>query len=66
MIPFRKYHGLGNDYLIPTNAAYATPDDIDPAFVKRACDPHYGMGSDGILYGPYLPQDAYYQRLSLL
>ncbi len=47
---FRKYHGLGNDYLV-----------IDPAFtpwlpdedsVRAICDRNYGPGSDGILHGP--------------
>lgn len=60
---FRKYHGLGNDYLIPLDPAEACPDEIVPERVRRICAPHYGLGSDGILYGPYLPDSAFFQRL---
>lgn len=50
---FRKYHGLGNDYLVldPADLAAAlTPEDI-----RLICHRHYGLGSDGILLGPILP-----------
>jgi len=54
---FYKYHALGNDYLVlsPTdfpqwreqrNAA-PTPEQI-----RLLCHRHYGLGSDGILWGP--------------
>ncbi len=47
---FRKYHGLGNDYLV------VDPGDVDfdptPEAVRAVCDRNYGVGSDGILYGP--------------
>lgn len=60
---YRKYHGLGNDYLIPLNGAEALPDTIDEERVRFICDPHYGLGSDGILYGPYLPGSKFYDAL---
>jgi diaminopimelate epimerase len=51
---FRKYHGLGNDYLV------IDPDDVGRdltrAEVIRICDRHFGVGADGILWGP-LPAD---------
>ena len=65
MLHFRKYHGLGNDYLIPTQAQYATPEVVDETLVRKVCDPHYGLGSDGILYGPYSPDTAFFQRLGI-
>jgi len=49
---FTKYHALGNDYLV------LDPKDQDPPLVLHAelikiiCDRHYGIGSDGILFGP--------------
>ena len=64
MAEFCKYHGLGNDYLIPTDGACA-PEEIDAEYVRRICQPHYGLGSDGILYGPYMPQSAFYKRLGI-
>lgn len=57
---FRKYHGLGNDYLIPLCPAEAAPETIDPAEVRRICHRNYGLGSDGILYGPYLPGSRFF------
>jgi len=47
---FWKYHALGNDYLVldPADA----PRAPSPAKVVRICHRHFGLGSDGILYGP--------------
>ncbi|MGM0453708.1 MAG: diaminopimelate epimerase [Thermodesulfobacteriota bacterium] len=47
---FHKYHGLGNDYIVidPADAGDALPPDA----IRRICERHYGIGSDGILFGP--------------
>jgi diaminopimelate epimerase len=47
---FLKYHALGNDYLVisPQDA----PDGLTPERIRRICDRNYGVGSDGILFGP--------------
>jgi diaminopimelate epimerase len=42
-----KWHGLGNDYLLVEQAALDVP--LTPERVKRICDYHFGVGSDGIL-----------------
>lgn len=42
-----KWHGLGNDYLLVERAALDAP--LTPQRVKRICDYHFGVGSDGIL-----------------
>jgi len=47
VIPFEKWHGLGNDYLLVERAVL--PDSLDPNLVRRLCDYHFGVGSDGIL-----------------
>jgi diaminopimelate epimerase len=44
---FSKWHGLGNDYLLVERADARAP--LAPAFVRRLCDHHRGVGSDGIL-----------------
>lgn len=44
---FEKWTALGNDYLIVETAAL--PWELTPERVKRICDPHFGVGSDGIL-----------------
>ena len=49
-VHFKKYHGLGNDYLvIDPNVS-----DINLTIenIRLICDRHFGIGSDGILYGP--------------
>ncbi|MFC1570006.1 diaminopimelate epimerase [bacterium] len=47
---FYKYHGLGNDYLV------MNPDEIGRELTRKEiiviCHRNYGIGSDGILWGP--------------
>src|SRR5215210_9216533 len=42
-----KWHGLGNDYLLLERADLAAP--LTAESVRRICDYHFGVGSDGIL-----------------
>ncbi len=59
---FYKYHGLGNDYIVMNPAEIGrklTPDEI-----KLICHRHYGIGSDGILWGPS-PSNAAPFRLQI-
>jgi diaminopimelate epimerase len=44
---FEKWQALGNDYLIVERANL--PFDLTPGRIRRICDPHLGVGSDGIL-----------------
>ena len=44
---FEKWTALGNDYVILE--ADALPWELTPGRVRRICDPHFGVGSDGIL-----------------
>ena len=50
-IPFYKYHALGNDYIV------ITPNEFDgeltSEIIHLICHRNYGIGSDGILYGPF-------------
>jgi diaminopimelate epimerase len=46
-VPFEKWQALGNDYLIVEAANL--PFDLTPARVRRLCDHHLGVGSDGLL-----------------
>ncbi len=49
-VHFKKYHGLGNDYLVidPNVRDFAMTE----ANIRLICDRNFGVGSDGILYGP--------------
>ncbi len=40
----RKYHGLGNDYLVMESRSFPSP-----ALVQAICDRHRGPGGDGVL-----------------
>jgi diaminopimelate epimerase len=44
---FSKWHGLGNDYLLVERAEVGSP--LEPGLVRRLCDYHLGIGSDGVL-----------------
>ncbi len=44
---FIKSHGLGNDYIVID--AEKIGFEINKEFVKKICDVHYGIGSDGLL-----------------
>lgn len=50
MTTLEKYHGLGNDYLV------FDPNKNDlklsPEKTRLICDRNFGVGGDGILYGP--------------
>ena len=47
-----KYHGLGNDYLVYDPNREAMP--LTEERVRLICHRNYGVGSDGILYGPII------------
>jgi len=44
---FVKSHALGNDYIVLDESQLSRP--LTPEVVRRICDIHYGIGSDGIL-----------------
>jgi diaminopimelate epimerase len=46
-VTFEKWQALGNDYLIVEAAAL--PWELTPRRVRRLCDRHGGIGSDGVL-----------------
>lgn len=54
-IDFKKYHGLGNDYLVIDPAVRDVP--MTQPIIRLICDRNFGVGSDGILYGPQFEGD---------
>jgi diaminopimelate epimerase len=46
-VRFEKWTALGNDYVIVE--AGALPWELTAARVERICDPHFGVGADGVL-----------------
>ncbi|MGF1483733.1 MAG: diaminopimelate epimerase [Opitutales bacterium] len=53
---FHKYHALGNDYLVlePKDC----PQVPSAAAIRAICHRNFGLGSDGILYGPLSTEGA--------
>jgi len=47
---FHKYHALGNDYLVIEPKDCEKPLTVD--CIRLICHRHFGVGSDGILFGP--------------
>lgn len=52
---FVKYQALGNDYILVDPASGIEPPATGQ--IRLICDRHYGVGSDGLLWGP-LPSAA--------
>jgi diaminopimelate epimerase len=46
-LTFEKWQALGNDYVIVERDRL--PFELTPARVRRICDPHMGVGGDGVL-----------------
>ena len=44
---FEKWQALGNDYVIVEREEL--PWELTPTRIRRICQPHFGVGSDGIL-----------------
>ena len=53
---FSKYHALGNDYIVldPANVGEMPSSEK----VRAICHRNFGVGSDGILYGPTAGDDS--------
>jgi diaminopimelate epimerase len=49
---FSKYHALGNDYLVLNPRDYPGGTPPEPRHIRVICHRHYGLGSDGLLWGP--------------
>ena len=48
-IPFYKYQGAGNDFILIDNRQLAI-DHHNPAMIARLCDRRFGIGGDGMMF----------------
>jgi diaminopimelate epimerase len=62
-VRFEKWQALGNDYLIL--AAESLPWELNAARVQGLCDPHFGIGSDGVLLLSRSDDPAYVAELRI-
>jgi diaminopimelate epimerase len=49
---FFKYHALGNDYLVLDPRDHQFNGAPEPRHIRVICHRNFGVGSDGILWGP--------------
>ncbi|KAL4459425.1 hypothetical protein ABPG74_018038 [Tetrahymena malaccensis] len=56
-IPFSKYHGLGNDFIIIDNRENSLDTNSNPEqfskIIAQLCDRHTGIGADGVMFVEY-------------
>ncbi|MBK7174202.1 MAG: diaminopimelate epimerase [Bacteroidales bacterium] len=46
-IPFIKYQGTGNDFILVDDRSRIFPDDV--TLISHMCNRHFGIGADGLL-----------------
>jgi diaminopimelate epimerase len=49
VIPFTKYQGLGNDFVLIDNRAQSEPM-LSPEQARQVCDRNFGVGGDGVIF----------------
>lgn len=54
MVDFYKYHGLGNDYIVIDPNKLNFNLVLNEENIKLICHRNFGVGSDGILFGPII------------
>jgi diaminopimelate epimerase len=62
-VRFEKWQALGNDYLIVETEEL--PWELTPARTQRLCDPHFGIGADGVLLLSRSDDPAYVASLRI-
>ncbi len=53
---FYKYHALGNDYIVLDPNEFGT--ELNEKLIRSICHRNFGIGADGILYGPTKSTEA--------
>ena len=61
---FYKYHSLGNDYLVYD--IRKNQEELDQEKIIRVCSRNFGIGSDGIVAGPYEKDGNLFVRVLIL
>lgn len=48
-IPFVKYHGAGNDFILIDDRAGQWGSRVSESWIAKVCHRHYGIGADGLI-----------------
>jgi len=62
---FSKYHALGNDYIVLDPEDFPERTEFSKDEIVAICHRNYGVGSDGILWGPLPGKTAGVSRLRI-
>jgi diaminopimelate epimerase len=49
-IPFWKYHGTGNDFILMDNRDGSLTGKFQKETISSLCDRHFGIGADGLIF----------------
>ena len=49
-LEFKKYHGLGNDYIIIDDLKGRTPEEKKSKLTITLCKIHFSIGADGLIF----------------
>ena len=49
LLPFYKYQGAGNDFVMVDQRTHAWLERTDHSWVAKLCDRHFGIGADGLI-----------------
>ena len=60
-VKFSKYSALGNDYIVID--PLINQINLNAENIKKICDRNFGVGSDGILYGPEFVDGGIHLRI---
>jgi diaminopimelate epimerase len=58
---FYKYHALGNDYIVIDPNKFKV--NLSEENIRLICHRNFGIGSDGILYGPLFENNSIHLRI---
>jgi len=64
VLPFYKYHGAGNDFILLDQRNALLLDPADQPRIEFLCHRHFGIGADGLIFleAPRTPQADFYMR----
>jgi diaminopimelate epimerase len=62
-VNFEKWQALGNDYVILDERALTF--ELTPGRIRRLCDPHFGIGGDGVVLVSEPSQPGFVARLRI-
>ena len=57
-VPFAKYEGLGNDFILIDNRGEEKPS-LTPEQSAHLCDRNFGVGGDGVIFALKPPSEDY-------